>query len=397
MDRLHRRRRLRLHRAVGLAGVLSLALTTTPGASQAAGIAIAPASTSVVADVVAPGITWTAAKLPDLAGTPPGGERSGYVAGIAGGASTLVAIGTDTAGGGNGTAAGVSWVSIDDGLTWVEHTIPGAPSLGGLVSAKGIFVAWAPNGFWTSLGGLGWARSGPGGIAEAALAPGLGGFLAFTRSTSGVTRAWKSNTGTSWHAAPDQTSIRGFIASGMAATNARIVAVGRDPANRARILVSTDGRTWSRATVPAGLRQPAFASVSFAGGAFRLIAAYRDATHNGTAVWSSSTGTSWTRRSFVPAAGGFPDLMSNVVRFGTAWFTAGFAATAAADDCIRRFWRTTDLIHWVRVNTPTPTQPGTCTKPQRSGATGLRMVVVGNSSDFQQWDGADVWVARPTP
>ena len=378
-------------------GTPAVANNTSPSVSpESAGSSAAPApipSTSAATPYVGgTTIAWTAQNVPVVNGPYPpyrDGFFGGSLDGVAAGPQSLVAAGSDygiLSKPGYGSAA--SWVSTDGAATWTEHPVGGAdPGFTALVAHGGVFVASSlAGGFWYSSDGASWTRatSGPtntGGISDprrVALAPGLGGFVGIVWG-GGSTQAWKSIDGTEWSAAPLQPSLQGFYPQSLAATTERALAVGASGSS-GRLLVSSDGLHWSRVALPAGM-DATRATISVADLRFLIVAPYTDATHYGTAVWSSLDGVRWERTSFLTARTASPDRVGNVVPFGAGWIAAGWAPNGA-DDCTPIVWTTPDLVHWARAALPSTPWPGTCEQPVRIAASGGRAIAAGSAWDM---------------
>ncbi len=344
----------------------------------------APATSGTTPYVSGTSIAWDAENLP-ISSTGSGGALSG----VAGGGPGLVAVGADD--GGTGPLAGseaASWVSTDGGTTWMEHLVPGAGSLGfiALAAHGGTFVAASSTGFWSSADGATWvqASSGPRTVEGAALAAGLTGFVAIDRIGS-ETSAWTSADGSQWHAA--SASLQGFCPAALTASSSLAVTVGTACSTGApHLLISTDGATWTRVAVPSGM-DTTRASISLAGGRFVIIAPYTDATHYGTAVWSSGNGITWSRTSFLTARAESADRLGDVVPFGAGWIAAGWAPNGA-DDCTPIVWWSADLVHWTRSTLVAPPTSGTCQQPDRMALSQGHVIAVGTA-----WDIASTWPA----
>lgn len=123
------------------------------------------------------------------------------------------------------------------------------------------------------------------------------------------------------------------------------------------------------------------ASVSVAGGRFIIIAPYHDATHDGTAVWSSTSGTSWRRTSFLSARAASPDVIGGIVPFGSGWIGSGWAANNA-DDCTPIVWSSADLVHWTRAELVPPPYAGTCAQPFSMTADQGHVIAAGRAWDL---------------
>lgn len=372
-----------------------------PTSSQAAAETPAPVPgpTARLPYVKGTSIEWTAQNVPVTNGPYPpypAGYDGGSLNGVAGDEGGIVAVGTDdsvTSGFSLGSAA--SWLPGGARVTWSEHLVSGAdPGFDALAAYGGVFVASSfDNEFWYSSDGVNWTRaaSGPASIdialnpglgGSADLVPGLGGFVSMVRAGS-WTEAWTSDDGSHWNRAPAQSALQGFCPMSLAASPSRAVAVGSGcPLGAsAGILVSSDGLHWSHLPLPAGIdfQRPYRASVSFAGGRFVLMATYRDATHDGTAVWSSADGTRWSRTSFLAARGDGPDYLGSVVPFGAGWVAAGSAPVS--EGCTPIVWTTPDLVHWTRAALPSPPWHGSCGQPEAIAVSQGRVIVVGSAWD----------------
>ena len=398
-----------------MTGTLAGANDTSPsvspeGAGPSAAPAPIPGTSATMPYVGGTTIAWTAQNVPVVNGPYPpyrDGLLGGSLDGVATGPGGLVAAGSDygiLSKPGFGSAA--SWVSADGGATWTEHPVEAAdPGFTALAAHGGVFVASSlVGGFWYSSDGADWTRatSGPtdtGGISDprrVALAPGLGGFVGIVWA-GGSTQAWTSSDGTEWSAAPAQSSLQGFYPQSLAASGERAVAVGTS-GSAGNLLVTSDGLRWSRVALPAGM-DATRASTSVAGGRFLIVAPYIDATHYGTAVWSSLDGVRWERTSFLTARAAFPDRVGNVVPFGAGWIAAGWGPNGAdggADDCVPIVWATPDLVHWTRAALPPTPWPGTCEQPLRIAVSGARAIAVGSAWDMVSTSPA-AWIGTIVP
>jgi hypothetical protein len=155
------------------------------------------------------------------------GKGQEMAAGVAAGNGVAVAAGN-----------GVAWLSTD-GLSWSPQALPGAAAPGGSYAPR--VVASFKGGF--VIVGL-WIGSGP------------------TRST-----AWYSSTGRDW--TQSATSLAGFLASGAASINGRVVVVGSDLGDTSPGLAAswstTDGNTWTESTAPTDLSTVALDGVARVG------------------------------------------------------------------------------------------------------------------------------------
>ena len=391
-------------RAVGvlaLAGVLSSPITAL-GAPSAAASGAAIASTGGTTPYVdGSTIEWTADSVP--VANPSSDGTAGFdgsLNGVAGGASALVLAGMDMTA---GAAEGASWVSTDDGATWIEHLVAGTGPTGfsALAASGGIFVAASAVGFWRSTDGAAWTRaaSGPAALDRVALSRGRSGFIALV-TKAGATSAWTSADGSAWATLPNQAVIRGFCPASIAASSSQAIAVGTACGSAAtpQLVVSVDGLAWTKLTVPAGM-DAGQASISVAGGRFVIIAPYHDATHSGTAVWSSTSGSSWSRTSFLTARAASPDVIQKVVPLGSGWIGAGWAADNA-DECTAIAWSSADLVHWTRAQLTAPPVAGTCQQPFAIDSYLGRVLAVGRAWDQVStsptvWEGTLVAPAQP--
>jgi len=367
--------------AVALALASSGALVTA-AAPVARLTSVSPSTTGTTTYVNGTTIGWTAGNVAVTNAPSDGsGGYDGIIRGIAGGQPGLVAVGADYTA---GTAQGASWVSADGGLTWTEHLVAdtGAAGFTALAASAGAFAAASSAGFWRSTDGATWTQApGPATIGGAVMASGLGQFVALV-TDGAATRAWTSVDGSRWVAAPDQAAVRSFCPSSVAASSSRVIAVGTSCSSSStpRLLVSLDGAVWTQAAVPSGM-DTGQASVSVADGRFVIIAPYHDPTHDGTAVWSSTSGTSWRRTSFLSARAASPDVIGGIIPFGSGWIGSGWAANNA-DDCTPIVWSSADLVHWTRAQLISPPYAGTCAQPFSMTADQGRVIAVGRAWDL---------------
>lgn len=203
---------------------------------------------------------------------------------------------------------------------------------------------------------------------------GLVGFVALSHGSE--TRAWYSSDGMTWHLSPYTAPLRGFCPTAIASGPSVAVAIGSVCGIGAmRLFVTSDGRWWRSIPVPTGIRYGA--TISYVSGRFLIIGPYGTYPADGTAVWISTNGTSWTRRSYVRRLGVSPDVVGSVVRFGLGWVAVGYG-DADGGDCSLRAWKTPDLVHWTRMILPyAGYSGGYCDKAIQAVVTGGRLVVAG--------------------
>ena len=397
--------------ALGFA--LSLALAVGPGAAVAevatpatpdfttmapTGDYVPPVTTKVTPYVAGRTLTWTS--FDQLGGNGTIGPDQGtQLRGVAGGVVGIVETGRDVAAG-----KAASWVSSDGGVSWTEHLVPaGAAGFGTIAAHGGTFVTFASS-FWSSTDGANWtpAATGPQAIQEVTLAAGPQGFVAFVRNGTGtITRVWRSPTGASdsWVAAPSQSVVSQFCASSIAATSSRIIAIGYDcrVPSRARVLVSTTGRSWINGTVPSGLRVAGTytraPSISYVSG--RYLVTGSNAGETATWVWSTANGVTWRHVSSMPRVKGWTvDTMVDIVRLGPGWLAIGHR-DMPADDAVLVAWRSADLVHWSRFSPPTASCDATVHMVSQATVVRGRLVAVGSPWSIGAQCG-ETWMAAAT-
>ncbi len=377
--------------------VLTLA-ASVPGVVAAEGPIVPTTTTKVLPYVPGQTLTWSA--FDQLSATGPGDpDGATRLAGVAGGSGRIVVTGTDVV-----ANQAASWRSSDGGVSWTEHLVPAARSFGQLAAHGGVYVTH-DGAFWSSTNGASWTRAvtGPHAMYQVEVTAGPQGFVAFVRNgTSTITRVWYSRTGTSnsWIPAPLQSVVSSFCPTSIAATSTRIVAIGHDCAarSRPRVLVSSTGRLWSRASVPAGLRtagefvrEP---SISYVSG--RYLVTGSNATQTATWVWSSTDGRSWRHVSSMPRAASWTtDTIVKIFRLGEGWLAIGHR-DMPADDAVLVAWRSTDLRRWTRFSPPVAGCPATVHMVSQAAVTGGRMVAVGTPWSIGSSCG-QTWMAKPTP
>jgi len=367
---------LALALAVGADSVVALVATAaTPGFSPVAatGDYVPPVTTKVTPYVAGRTLTWTSFDQLGRDGTI-GPDSATRLRGVAGGAVGIVETGSDDAAG-----EAASWVSSDGGVSWTEHLVPaGAAGFGSLAAHGGMFVTYASS-FWSSTDGANWtpATTGPHATQQMSLAAGPQGFVAFSLGT--ITRVWLSPTGTSgsWVVAPVQSVVSSFCPSSIAATSSRIIAIGHDCSvpSRARVLVSTTGRSWINGTVPSGLRVDTIApSISYV--ASRYLVTGANASQTATWVWSTTNGVTWRHVSSLPRVSPWSvDTMVNIVRLDPGWLAIGDRSNG--DDAVLVAWRSGDLVHWARFSPPTGSCDVTVWGVSQAIVTRGRLVAVG--------------------
>ncbi len=384
---------------IGTAAQVDAAAPHAVTPAAASGDYVPPVTTKVTPYVGGETLTWTS--FDQLAGNGTiGPDEATQLRGVAGGAVGIVETGTDVAAG-----RAASWVSSDGGVSWTEHLVPAGPTAFGTVVAHGgVFVTYS-GGFWSSTDGAAWtpATTGPHAIQQVTLAAGPQGFVAFVQNgTSRITRVWLSPTGASgsWVGAPIQASVSSFCPSSIAATSSRIIAIGHDcrAPSRARVLVSTTGRTWLNGTVPSGLRVTGVytraPSISAVSGRYLVTGA--NAGETATWVWSTPDGLTWRHVSSMPRAGEWTvDTIVSIVRLGPGWLAIGHR-DMPADDAVLVAWRSADLVHWSRFSPPTAACDATVHMVSQATVTHGRLVAVGSPWSIGAQCG-ETWSAILTP
>lgn len=376
-------------------------------AATATGDFTPPATSATMAYVSGTHLRWSVFDQlgGDGTGSPVG---SAVLYGVAGGAVGIVEVGQDVA-----VHSAATWISTDGGVSWTEHVVAGGPVAFYSVAAHGgVFVALGSNGLYSSADGVAWTPAPTGPHAPrieampATMVAGPQGFVLFARNgTSTATRVWRSRTGApgSWTAAPYQATVAGFCASSVAMSSSRMVAVGADCAHPsvARVLTSTNGATWKRDVLPAGLRVvggnlATWPSVSYV--ASRFLVAGSNTTVTATWVWASTDGVVWrhvssvTRDKFADV-----DKITRVMRLGSGWIAVG---DRFMDDAVSVWlvaWRTTDLVHWSRYTIAVePAHPEMAQFVGDATVTGNRLVAVGNARSDADTT-AQTWIAQVVP
>ncbi len=395
---------------VALAAAVALSAGPAPVAAEA-GLPPALADSGVLPAAITPPITtsataylgrhlsWTT--FDQLSGDGSAGpSEATRLWGVAGGAGLIVETGAD---GPAGKAA--SWTSTDGGASWTEHLMTSGPSsFGELVAHAGVYVTYRADGLYSSTDGASWSRAatGPHAIGFIKVAAGPRGFVVFVRNgTSTTTRVWRSATGSSWTADPNQAVVSGFCPQSIAVTSTRIVASGADCATprTPRVLVNASGRTWVRGTPPRGLRVSGTyargTSVSYVSSRFLLTGT--NSTQTGTWVWSSTNGVSWTHVSSMGRSSWWSaDHIVRILRLAPGWVAVG-DRDMPADDGQVVTWSSADLVHWTR---SVPRLASSCDVTvqmvQEATVVGARMLAVGTAWGMAESCG-ETWTATVTP
>ncbi len=370
------------------------AATVNPGPTL---VPTSPTVTKVTPYYGGTTLTWTASDqtVSDIPTT----DQVAALYGVSGGAMGIVETGSNLL-----TNEAASWVSKDGGVTWSEHRIMSETRFGQVVGHGGVLVTTA-SGFYSSPDGATWtpAATGPHGLGFVKLAVGPRGFVAFARDgKSTTTRVWLSSTGRSWSAAPIQSTVSAFCPSSIAASSARIVAVGADckTGRVPKVLVSSTGSTWVSVPVPSGLRLGTNlarrASVSYV--ASRFLIAGTNSTQTATWVWSSTDGRSWKHIASMPrttAPGWSTDRMYGIYRLGSGYVAIG-DRDLPADDAVLVAWRSSDLVHWSRFSPPVANCDATVHQVNQAAVIRNQLIAVGNPWSIGG-QCAETWIARVTP
>jgi hypothetical protein len=385
----------------GLAAPAVLAVSPDGVTPAATGDYTPPVTTMTTPYVAGTHLAWSIFEQPALDGTV-SLPRSAVVNGVATGPGLIVEVGEDGASG----SRAASWTSTDGGVSWTEHVQTSGPvTFWHIAAHAGVFVALAPGGLYSSTDGATWTKATTGPTAgptweDPLITTGPRGFLVFVPTTHFInsepvrtSRLWVSASGApgTWAAAPDTAIVRDFCPASVEATSTRVVAVGVDcnAPSHGRVLVSSNGRSFSRVAAPAGSGY--LSSVSFTGGRF-LISGF-NAAHTATWVWSSTTGASWQHMATLPrpAQDPQPDLV-RIDRLGAGWVAAGTASIG--DGCIV-VWRSVDLVHWKR---SLLTITGMSSWASGVAVSGSQLIIVGTlkAHGTNDWVG-ETWIAAVAP
>ena len=256
-------------------------------------------------------------------------------------------------------------------------------------------------GAWLSTDPRRWSRitpfPAPDGSQAVAVADGPAGVVAVGGSGDHAA-AWWSADGRSWSAAADGPDLHGSTQlrmTGVAGSPNGYVAVGylgglAGPIE-ARFWWSADGRSWRLATLdgtPAGTRAAAVEAVP--GDGFVAVGATGDArTADGSAVWTSPDGRTWTRVEDQAA------LRQGVMRKLTAAGRLGLVAVGNSADSTRAVvWTSTDGTEWtVAPDAPSLDNFGLGIEMHDVAWDGTRLVAVGHRLFGTQYPTGLVWVS----
>ena len=223
----------------------------------------------------------------------------GRIEAIAASGGRIVAVGASVDP--DGLPAGRIWESAD-GRAWDAIAVPAMRNVAAIAVTPSIAVAaGVPRSFrdaplWLSIDGGSWEAWDPGTLSRATvtgLTVGGPGFVAVGYDDRGG-RAWTSPDGRAWIPVEPSAFERGRLLA-VAATPAGLVAVGwtTDAAERTTptAWTSSDGGTWTRASVDPSVRDGRLAAV--AASPFGIVAV--GGTAAGSAAWTSEDGRSWQR------------------------------------------------------------------------------------------------------
>ncbi|MGH9056038.1 MAG: hypothetical protein ACRDYY_09300 [Acidimicrobiales bacterium] len=215
-----------------------------------------------------------------------------------------------------------------DGTNWAAATSPVAPPAG----------ATATTAF-----GPGWVAVGSGAGRDPASATGF--------TTASLAIGWTSENGTSWTPAQTLDSDPGIgpeRPQALCSTTARVVAVGNgaQPVTGTEALAwwSPDGSVWNRATVtPAPATGVSEAMSGCEAGTGGFVAFGESSGPGGRvapAIWDSTTGSTWTRRSASGFGSATGDITS-VARDGQTWLAvvrAGHPGLRGIPQAANQLW-----------------------------------------------------------
>lgn len=266
------------------------------------------------------GVIWVSAdgtSWQRLTEVPATEGRGGEIASIANGPGGLIAGGYGLP---LGRPAPAVWIS-SDGAQW---ELVDAPQLGAgeIVAVAGSPAGWVALGTdiqssdanlaWTSIDGRDWSVPLP---AEALgrqpsvsdVASVNGTFMAFgERDESAM--LWTSPDGRAWEMVAGFPIAPGSVVNALAATPARLVAVGADyrrGAASAVVWTSTDGLAWQQLPQVAGMAGAEMLSVLAVGDGFIAAGSEGGGGPRGgrAAVWTSADGLDWQRLGDDPSFG----------------------------------------------------------------------------------------------
>jgi hypothetical protein len=277
---------------VAIVGTLMVALPSQPPVVEPL-----PTSGSIY------GVKWTAAGQPPSA-------RFDFGPYFTSSGTTLLMAGTA------GSATTV-W-STSDGDTWTQISDPDAFDMTGRR-----FVA------------QGMSEDGSGGLVIVGNSVGSG-------ATDVIATAWRSLDGRTWSQAQVDAGKGQEMIGGVAAGPGGIVAAGNGIA-----WFSTDGSSWQPVAMPAAQAFIPRAVGSWDGG-FAIVALSGSSSTTRSAVWYSSTGTSWTQASTV--LDGFD--ARGIAGTGKRIMLVGSDTSDTAEG-LAVSWTSTDGDKWIKATAPT--------------------------------------------
>jgi hypothetical protein len=276
-----------------------------------------------------------------------------------------------------------------------------------------VAVSAVPAAVWTSTDGVAWTQAPPvPGFDDAMLASVASG--GGTVVVAGQERVWTSRDGVRWEEAdvPDEGgTITDVVAGGPGFVAVGSILVG-SMESKGAIWTSTDGRTWERLPDSPELERSDLRAVATDGE--RLVATgWTSDAQRGLffvpSAWTSSDGTTWSRATVnddeLPLGGSTLGalegaVMLAVTRTGDLWVSVGMALTArtdamAADAAI---WTSVDHgLIWHRVRHHPRFEAGMTTSTEFGAtsvvAAGRQVIVVGRTTGPR----TTVWISPPQP
>ena len=209
---------------------------------------------------------------------------------------------------------------------------------------------------------------------------------------------WTSPDGVSWTQVADISTFKGATIEGVTAGSQGLVAVGDTGWNKTAIWVSATGAAWQRLTLPAaGFKDAHFSSVSatswgyVAGGAVGGQAPVCCVSLPSTGVaaaWWSTDGQTWTRASVQRTGGVGSDLgaiavgAQGMVAVGSA--SGGKSGSTAWTSTDGRTWKPIALAPDIAYFGAPAVSPGVPTLPAYTiEGDGARLIAVGQDAAFQ--------------
>jgi hypothetical protein len=279
----------------------------------------------------------------------------------------------------NGTSyAAALWRSAD-GTTWQRVNTPafaGSSQIRGLLATPAGLLAWGFDGeptcsgegagmtcgafplmIWTSSDGSTWTPIADvsmfAGAAISDVAYGAYGFVAAGEDSSAQPTTWASDTGAVWTAAPDQAAFNNAQFSSLRATASGYVLGGSVGGSAAATGVaaawwSTDGRTWTRATVErANGVGTSLDSISV--GADGMVGVGSASGGKAGTAWTSTDGRTWRPIAVAYAGAVIPPGTPALPSWSVVGDGQRLIAVAGDNASGLVMWASTDGSSWQRL------------------------------------------------